>query len=193
MSEYKRIRRALLKQSPRFKRTQILILLRFLIPLLLLIALVALFIYQASIITAVALPVAAVLAAWGFWWLNRRYRLFGWRIYGTVTDVEKEIRWVNSPKNIYRMVEKTFVILSVTTPKGKIKKIDLPYCYLRVFPKGDKILRMVGMQYPVDLTPEDFLICPFCGNVFPKENTYCVGCGETALNAEIINQIKKNK
>ena len=69
---------------------------------------------------------------------------------------------------------------------GNTVEIELDICYEKVFKKGDKIIRLSGMKYPVDLTPGALLICPFCGNVFPTENDVCVECCEPAFNADSI-------
>ena len=40
-----------------------------------------------------------------------------------------------------------------------------------------------------NLTPEELLICPFCGNIFPTENKVCIECNDPALNDTAIGEI----
>ena len=84
------------------------------------------------------------------------------------------------------MKEQEFTIFSVTSPNGKMQELEMETAYEAFFKKGDQIIRLSGMKYPVDLTPGALLICPFCGNVFPSENEVCIECNEPAFNADSI-------
>ena len=71
----------------------------------------------------------------------------------------------------------------------EVKATSHEEAFEKVFKKGDKLIRLTGMDYPVDLTPEELLICPFCGNIFPTENKVCIECNEPALNDTAIGEI----
>lgn len=188
--EYKKIRRELFAISPRFRKLQTKIVLKFMFkvtPIELLIAAFAVAAYAMAPGVVIAFPVIGFFA---FWVIFKKDLLSKKALYGTVTAIGRDNMMVNSDY-IQRMRHQNFTIYTVTTLDGKREKLILPIPYERVFKKGDKLIRLTGMKYPVDLTPEELLICPFCGNIFPTENKDCVECGEPALNAKAIENIER--
>ncbi len=187
--EYKRIKSALYKQSPRFKRKQTKVFLLFFLKVVLCelpIAALAVGAYVLSPASALAFLIIGIVI---FVILLKKAFLEKKALYGTVVKISRDNLIVKSDY-INRMTQKNFSIYTIDTPDGKKKELILPIPYERVFKKGDMIIRLPGMDYPVDLTPEELLICPFCGNIFPTENKDCIECGEPALNAKVIDGIK---
>ena len=188
--EYKQTKMALYRQSPRFKKLQTKILLRFVFKVVLCelpIAALTVGAYVISPAGALTFPIIGIII---FWILFEKDFLSKKALYGTVTAIIRDNLTVKSD-NIRWMKQQNFSIYTVTMPNGKKEELILPIPYERVFKKGDKIIRITGMKYPVDLTPEEWLICPFCGNIFPTENKDCIECGEPALNATVIDGIKR--
>jgi len=187
--DYRKIRKELFRISPRFKKRLAKIYLRFFLKVALAEALVGAFTVGVYVITpggALAFPIIGVIV---FWILFKQSILNKKPLVGTVTTIGRDNRLVASDANIRRMMSKNFSIFTVTRPDGRKEEIALPVPYERVFKKGDKLIRLTGMDYPVDLTPEELLICPFCGNIFPTENKVCIECNEPALNDTAIGEI----
>ena len=187
--KYKRIRKELFALNPRFRKMQTKIVLKFVLkvtPLELLVAAFAAAAYAMAPGVVIAFP---VIGFYAFWIIFKKDFLSKNALYGTVTTIGRDNLMVKSD-NIRWMKQQNFTIYTITTPDGKKEELILPIPYERVFKKGDKIIRLSGMEYPVDLTPEEMLICPFCGNIFPTENKDCIECGEPALNATVIDGIK---
>jgi len=191
--EYKRIRKELFAHSPRFKKRQAVIYLWFFLRLGLAEALVGAFVAGVWLLSPIGSLFIAVVGVAVFWTMLKSSILCKKALYGTVIEIGRDNLMVNSQTNIRRMESKNFTVYTVARPDGKNETLLLPVPYERVFKKGDKLIRLSGMKYPVDLTPEELLICPFCGNIFPTENEICIGCGEPALNAKAIEEIKEHE
>ena len=192
--EYKRIRTALCRQSPRFKKKQTTVFLLFFLKVAVAELLIAAFAVGAFFFAPASVYAFIIVGIAVFCYLLKKSNLIGTRILGTVTDIKRIIRGVSRKGGVVRysmdMMQKTFSVFTISSDDGKTREIELDVQYERVFKKGDKIIRLSGMEYPVDLTPEELLICPFCGNIFPTENKDCIECGEPALNATVIDGIK---
>jgi len=187
--KYKRIRKELFALNPRFKKLQTRATLGFFLKIALLELLMAAFTVGTYIITpggAITFPIIGILS---FAVILRKSKFWKWRTYGEITDITRTSR-LNPLKGYFGAVrEKQVSIFTVTDSDGNTVEIELDICYEKVFKKGDQIIRLSGMKYPVDLTPEEILICPFCGNIFPTENEVCVECGEPAIRAKITTDI----
>ena len=186
--EYKRIRRELFAHSPRFKKLQAKIFFRFAIKIILLELLIAAFAVGAFSLAPTSVYAFIIIGIAVFCYLLKTSKLIGHRMLGTITHITRDNIRVSS-EYIRRMTDRNFSLFTVTASDGKEATFFLPVPYERVFKKGDKIIRLSGMKYPVDLTTEELLICPFCGNIFPTENQDCIECGEPALNAKAIDKI----
>ena len=189
--EYKRLRKELFRISPHFKKRQAKIYFLFILKLTLAELLVAAFMAGVYVITpggALAFPIIGIIV---FWKLLKKSILDKKALVGVITTIGRDNRLIASDSNIRRMLSKNFSIYTVTLSDGRTEELALPVPYERVFKKGDKLIRLSGMKYPVDLTPEELLICPFCGNIFPTENKDCIECGEPALNATVIENIER--
>jgi len=195
--EYKIIKRNLLQKCPRLKAQQRKRIFWFLFKLLLVEALIAFLSWKSIHALSAAPYIGAGIGAVALIFLLWKSKLINTRIYGTVTAIQHEMLGVNRYGGVVRhatdMMLKEFTIFVVTAPNGRKRKIKMELFYEKAFKKGDRIILLSGMKYPVDLTPEELLICPFCGNIFPTENEVCIGCGEPALNAKAIEEIKEQK
>ncbi|MBE6602675.1 MAG: hypothetical protein E7637_09290 [Ruminococcaceae bacterium] len=188
--EYKKIKQELYRQSPRFRQRQTQILIGFLLKLFLMEALIIAFAIGAYAISPGAGYSCIGVGILVFWLLIKKSKFFKYRFLGKVTDIRRESKMVDRKGYARSMRSQVLSIFTVTDENGNRLEIELPVPYEKVFKKGDKIIRLAGMKYPVDLTPEELLVCPFCGNIFPTENEVCVECGEPALNASVIDSIR---
>ena len=187
--KYKRIRKELFALNPRFRKLQTRAFLRLFLKILFWELLMAAFTVGTYVITpggALTFPIIGILSVAV---ILKKSKFWKWRTFGEVTNIARTSRMYPLKAYFGAVREKQVSIFTVTDAHGTTMEIELDICYERVFKKGDKLIRLSGMQYPVDLTPEDILICPFCGNVFPSENDVCVQCGEPAIRAEITDDI----
>ncbi len=194
--EYKRIRRELFAHSPRFKKLQSKIFFRFAIKVILLELLIAAFAVGAFSLAPTSVYAFIIIGIAVLYYLTKASKLIGTRVLGTVTDINRITRNVtrsgmNQRGGTFRMTQNTFSVFTISSDDGNTQEIELNVQYEKVFKKGDRIIRLSGMKHPVDLTPEELLICPFCGNIFPTENQDCIECGEPALNARAIQNIER--
>ena len=167
--------------------------LRFLLKLIFGEGLIAIFTWQGVRISPVAIPIGLLLGGILLWWLLKKERLIGNRIFGIITETKCITHGADRTGGIVKyavdMMQKNFLVLTVTSPNGTEKTLELDACCEKVFCKGDAIIRMAGMQHPIKLFPTHYSLCPLCGNVAPKEAAICTACGKpipdlTACNAE---------
>ena len=194
--EYQKIRKALYLQSPRFKQKQALVFVRFFLKLALFEALVVAFAVGSYFLSPFTVYAFIIIGIAAFGYLLKKSGLIGTRTFGTITDIKRITRGVDrNGGGVVRysmdMMQKNFSVFTVTESNGKKREIELDTAFEKVFKKGDKLIRLTGMDYPVDLTPEELLICPFCGNIFPTENKVCIECNEPALNDTAIEKLIK--
>jgi len=194
--EYQKIRKALYLQSPRFKQKQALVFVRFFLKLALFEALIVAFAVGSYFLSPFTVYAFIIIGIAAFGYLLKKSGLIGTRTFGTITDIKRITRGVDrNGGGVVRysmdMMQKNFSVFTVTESNGKKCEIELDTAFEKVFKKGDKLIRLTGMDYPVDLTPEELLICPFCGNIFPTENKVCIECNEPALNDTAIEKLIK--
>jgi len=87
--------------------------------------------------------------------------LFSKELFGTIINIKREI--VRSFRANLNMDE---IVLYVQLDNGKKKKLRLPGYKVgnRVYYVGDRIHRLKGTRYPINLTREEVQhICPICG------------------------------
>ena len=193
--EYSSIRQALCAHSPRFKKKQTMVFLLFFLKIAIVEILIAASAVGSYFLAPPSIYAFIVIGIAVFCYLLKKAKLIGTRVFGTVTDIKRITRGISRNGGVVRysmdMMQKNFSVFTISSPDGKRYEIELDVRYEKVFKKGDKLIRLTGMEYPVDLTPEELLICPFCGNIFPTENKDCIECGEPALNAKVIDGIKR--
>ena len=108
---------------------------------------------------------------------------------GEIVDVLFESRIVTVDKGIrysYRDLRRENVIVCrIMTETGR--EIELEYIsrYERVFSKGDKLIMLPFVKYPINLIRHDWYACPFCGNLMPSENKACIGCGRLTIQIDM--------
>lgn len=128
------------------------------------------------------LPIG-VVAAIGLplWWLKPwRYVKFHW--LGTIESIRYEDAIENddgssiNPRYSGRH-DVTYAHFTVRDAKGKKHTFKLDRQYEAIYHLGDHVMRISGIDYPIDLTVQDKLVCPRCGSIYPRENERCVGVG----------------
>ena len=112
------------------------------------------------------------------------FRYFKGGYSGCIERVEVVIRRVDVTKEKavrsdgYRaMQDRAFIVCDIITDNGKKKQFSLEKRYEKVFRKGDEIVFVRGLNYPINMTPENYVICPLCGNIMPSVSEQCVACG----------------
>lgn len=125
-----------------------------------------------GLIAAIALPL------WGL----KPWRFFqsGWT--GIVEAHELEESYENVDKKLINPRYNgrhyvTYVHFTARDEKGRIRAFKLERKYEEVYQIGDRVLRIPGLDYPVDLTLQKKTVCPCCGAIFPRENQRCVTVG----------------
>lgn len=189
--DYKTARDMLLRKYPVIKATQNRKTLRFLLVLISLEALIAIFAFFGAKITPIAPYSALGIGLAMFAVFLYRFLKTNAPIYGTVTDSHRIIHGVHrNGGGVVRyamdMKSQEFTVFSIASPSGKIHESEMETAYESFFKKGDRIIRLSGMRYPVKLTHGELLICPFCGDLFPGETEHCKTCGKPAFSVKNI-------
>lgn len=128
------------------------------------------------------LPICIIVAiVFPLWWLKpwTHFRK-GW--LGTVESIQLEDRYENIDRkrlNPFYGGRDTFTYahFTVLDCKGKKRSFCLDRKYEEIYQIGDRVMRISGLGYPVDLTLQKKTVCPRCGSVFPRENEHCVSIG----------------
>ena len=190
MNDYKEICRRLFEIEPRFRRIQRRSLAVFLCWVLPLEALTVAFAWQATKLTPAAPYIGIVLGLCVLVWRLKAARLIGNRLYGRIVSQTRQVRLMSNngvssrtATSTHRMYQRALTVYTVQAPDGRRVTFEAEIRYERVYSVGDRVLRLPGMRLPVDLSPERYVLCPFCGNISPKENETCVECGAPALGA----------
>ena len=76
------------------------------------------------------------------------------------------------------MMDAVVLVVLLEASNGRMHRMELGGQFESTIRKGDILLRLPGVPYPVTKTPGDIVICPYCGTIMPRENADCVGCGE---------------
>ena len=186
MTIFKTERKALLDRNPHLKAYQRKKLLFFCAKFLLFeAAVISLTIYLASY-TESAVVLGAFFAIVLPWWVLKPQRVFGKTGVGEIKEIVRVSKRVTREKGLAvfytDMHYRTFIICRMINDKGREVEFEFPEQCEPVFHAGDKIIKLSAIKYPIILTDHSWCMCPFCGNVFPKENDHCIQC-----NAEPIN------
>lgn len=196
MRSYRDVRQDLLKVEPRFQQIQRRAVLGFLLWTIPLEALIVAFSIGAYALTPAALYIGIVLGICVLVWRLKAARLIGNRLYGTIVSQTREVRLMSNDGvssrtggSVHRMYQRALTVYTVQAPDGQNVTFTAEIRYERVFKNGEKVIRLPGMLYPVDLNPERYVLCPFCGNISPKENDLCIECGAPALDTKALWRI----
>ena len=196
MRTYQEVRDDLLLVEPRFYKIQKRAVLGFLLWTIPLELLVISFSAGAYLLTPTALYVGIALGLCVLVWRLKAARLIGNRLYGTIVSQTREVKLRSTDgvssrtaSSTHRMYQRAITVYTVQTPDGRTQTFEAEIRYENVFKNGEKVIRLPGMLYPVDLNPERFVLCPFCGNISPKENAVCIECYAPALDTKALYKI----
>jgi len=108
------------------------------------------------------------------------------RMYGRIVAYRKEMRIVSQNKASRTMYgdiqERGFGIYTVENENGKQIDFAVEAQFICSYTVGDTVIRLPFVEHPIDLVRDDWEICPFCNNIFPKESDTCVQCGANRLD-----------
>ena len=186
MKNYAKEREALFRQNPCLRSHQRTIFARFFVEILLLETLVAAFALYLWKYTELAPFLWIGLAAVLPWVVLKPQKLFGKVGIFQITDVKLIPRYITLKKGIVTTFAdkgfRNFVVYHTVSAKGHKRKFEYEGRYARAYEKGDMLIILPGIAYPINLTARNWIVCPFCGNVMPKENKECVGCGAKSVH-----------
>ena len=136
-------------------------------------------------VTVSALALGAVAALAVVFFCLRSAGILRARMYGRIVAYRKEMRIVSKNKAARTMYgdiqERGFGIYTVENENGKQIDFAVEAQYICSYTVGDTVIRLPFVEYPIDLVRDDWEICPFCNNIFPKESDTCVQCGASRL------------
>lgn len=140
-----------------------------------------------GIVAAVALPL---------WWL-KPWRCFKRRWLGRVESVKYEDVSENDDGSIINPRYNgrhtvTYAHFAVRDERDKKHTFMLDREYEAIYRIGDRVMRIPGIDYPIDLTMQDKTVCPRCGSIFPSENEHCVSIGCKAPRVELGTSVQKD-
>ena len=96
-----------------------------------------------------------------------------------ISLVQKRVNNKNGMQFSYTaMMDAVVLVVSIETPGGRRYEIELSDQYQPCIKEGDVLLRIPGVPYFIIPNPQEMVVCPYCGNIMPRENTNCVGCGQ---------------
>ena len=126
--EYKNLRKALYRHSPRFKQKQTLVFVRFVLKLALFEALVVAFAVGSYFLSPFAVYAFIIIGIVAFGYLLKKSGLPGTRTFGTIIDIKRITRGVDrNGGGVVRysmdMMQKNFSVFTITEPNGKKREI----------------------------------------------------------------------
>jgi hypothetical protein len=100
--------------------------------------------------------------------------------------VKRRVKGVGLGRNgavrVGRNGEVSLMTLVVANEKGRIRRIELPARYEKIFEEEGSVLVLSGLPYPVPLSYKEKAFCPLCGTLTPYETGFCGGlCGMPLL------------
>lgn len=124
------------------------------------------------------IPVFLVLAGLLF----KPWRLFDRRFAGRIVSIAHEHcrESINKSSVDIRYVNQHVVAYMVCLVKGERRKnysFRIEEKYEEVYHVGAFIMKIPGIDFPINLTAHDLTVCPGCGALYPRENKQCVGAG----------------
>lgn len=138
-------------------------------------------------VTVSAIPIGVIIAALVAFFTLRAAGVFRPKFYGKIVSFEKESRLFAKDKTsrVGDFYYGNVIIYTVENEMGKCARFEVAEKCARAYTVGDVVIRLPFVEYPIDLIRDDWEICPFCGNVFPKESEYCVECGAPKLDISL--------
>ena len=189
MTNYSTERKLLFEENPDLRAYQRKKLIVFCFKLLLLEAIVILLSVYLMSYTESAIALGVCFAVALPWWILKPQIVFGRSCIGTIKEVVSVSRRVTRDKGFAVFYtdthSRTFIVCRVVTPQNRELEFEFSDQYENVYHKGDTVIKLPAVPYPINLTEHDWGLCPFCGNIMPKENDCCVECN--------ANSIKRSK
>ena len=185
MTRYQAASRALLEQNPQLRFHQRKKLGHFFTKLLVIeVIVISLTIYLMEFTeSAVVLGICFAILLPG--WILKPQLIFAKCGIGTIKEIEKVSKRVTREKGMAvfhtDLQSKLFIVCRIIGEKGQEIEFELPVQYEKVFHVGDCVLRIPAIEYPINLSEHDWILCPFCGNIFPKVNDRCVECNAKSI------------
>ena len=82
------------------------------------------------------------------------------------------------------MMDAVLLVVWLESANGRRYKLELENRFQDVVRVGDVLIEMPGIPYFVNETSGDLIVCPFCGNMMPRKNKDCIGCGRPNIYAQ---------
>lgn len=138
---------------------------------------------------AYKIPIAPVLgliiAVGGPFLFLAPHKFFATRKMGVIKEIEYEqrrvIEGVTGKLTYTDMKARTFLYCTIEDRNGHRSHFVVKQQYQKIYHIGDEVIGLLGVAYPVNLTPHSFALCPICGNIMPIENDDCVECGSERI------------
>lgn len=138
---------------------------------------------------AYKIPIAPVLgliiAIGGPFLFLSPHKFFATRKMGVIKAIEYEqrrvIEGVTGKLTYTDMKARTFLDCTIEDRNGRRSHFEVKQQYQKIYHIGDEVIGLLGVEYPINLTPHSFVLCPICGNMMPRENDDCVECGSKRI------------
>ena len=138
---------------------------------------------------AYELPIAPVLgliiAVGGPFLFLAPHKFFATRKMGVIKEINyvqrRMTEGVTGKMTYTDMKTLNFIECVLENPRGHRSHFEVKQQYQKIYHVGDEVIALLGVAYPVNLTPHSFALCPICGNIMPIENDDCVECGAAQI------------
>lgn len=114
-------------------------------------------------------------------WLFKPWQYFKSNWIGIINEISYKDRQENISKNpadtrYTSQHTVTYILCRVNTEKNKRATFMLDSKYDSVYHIGDTVMRISGLDYPINMSEGKQIVCSKCGNIMPKESERCVEC-----------------
>ncbi len=109
---------------------------------------------------------------------------FGRRWIGEIISIELEDireqrrKGANTGHTNYHTV--TYIVCTVKTEHDRTAVFKLRQRYNSVYHVGDTVMKISGIDYPVNLTGSEQAVCFKCGATMARDIEHCLSCGMPA-------------
>ncbi len=138
-------------------------------------------------VTVSAIPIGVIVFGLIAFFTLRAAGGFRPRFYGKIVSFKKETRVFSRSKTVRvgDFYHANVIIYTVEDKTGKCVTFEAEEKCARAYTVGDVVIRLPFVDYPIDLIRDDWEICPFCNNIFPKESELCVECGAPKVDIDL--------
>lgn len=124
--------------------------------------------------------------------LFKPWRLFGRRFIGRIISIthEHSLESIDKSPVDIRYVNQHVVTYMICLVKGEKRKnysFRIEEKYEEVYHVGDFVMKISGIDFPINFTAHDITVCPRCGALHPRENKQCVGAG-CGMSAVVVSR-----